>query len=41
MSTASLYEKDFCAWTEKQAELLRRLPPLHEDWFPSPRVAHA
>src|SRR5262249_8205852 len=27
-STESLYEEDFYAWTEQQAALLRRLPPL-------------
>jgi hypothetical protein len=27
-STESLYEDDFYAWTQRQAELLRRLPPL-------------
>jgi Domain of unknown function DUF29 len=27
-STQSLYEEDFYAWTQQQAELLRRLPPL-------------
>jgi hypothetical protein len=26
LSTASLYEEDFYAWTQQQAELLRRLP---------------
>jgi Domain of unknown function DUF29 len=26
MSTQSLYEEDFYAWTQQQAELLRRLP---------------
>src|SRR6266566_8405703 len=26
--TASLYEEDFYAWTQQQAELLRRLPPV-------------
>jgi Domain of unknown function DUF29 len=28
MSTTSLYEEDFYAWTRQQAALLRRLPPL-------------
>jgi hypothetical protein len=28
MSTQSLYDEDFYAWTQQQAELLRRLPPL-------------
>jgi hypothetical protein len=28
MSTTSLYEEDFYAWTQQQAALLRRLPPL-------------
>jgi DNA-binding PucR family transcriptional regulator len=28
MSTESLYEEDFYAWTQRQAELLRRLPAL-------------
>ena len=27
-STESLYEEDFYAWTQRQAELLRRLPPF-------------
>ena len=27
-STESLYEEDFYAWTQRQAALLRRLPPL-------------
>jgi Domain of unknown function DUF29 len=27
-SIKSLYEEDFYAWTQQQAELLRRLPPL-------------
>jgi hypothetical protein len=27
-STESLYEEDFYAWTQQQAALLRRLPPL-------------
>jgi hypothetical protein len=27
MSTESLYEEDFYAWTQHQAELLRRLRP--------------
>ena len=27
-STESLYEEDFYAWTQQQADLLRRLPPL-------------
>jgi Domain of unknown function DUF29 len=26
MSTQSLYDEDFSAWTQQQAELLRRLP---------------
>src|SRR6266576_1996434 len=28
LSTASLYEEDFYAWTQRQAELLRRLPAV-------------
>jgi len=28
MSTESLYEQDFYAWTQQQAELLRRLPAI-------------
>jgi hypothetical protein len=28
LSTASLYEEDFYAWTQQQAELLRRLPAV-------------
>ena len=28
MSTQSLYDEDFYAWTQQQAELLRRLPPV-------------
>jgi hypothetical protein len=28
VSTESLYEEDFYAWTQRQAELLRRLPAL-------------
>ena len=28
MSTESLYEEDFYAWTQRQAELLRRLPAV-------------
>jgi hypothetical protein len=28
MSTESLYEEDFYAWTQQQAELLRRLPAI-------------
>jgi hypothetical protein len=28
MSTTSLYDEDFYAWTQQQAALLRRLPPL-------------
>lgn len=27
MTTDALYEEDFYAWTQQQAELLRRLPP--------------
>jgi Domain of unknown function DUF29 len=27
-ATESLYDEDFYAWTQRQAELLRRLPPL-------------
>ena len=30
-STESLYEQDFYAWTQQQAELLRRLPPFGND----------
>jgi len=31
VSTESLYEADFYAWTQQQAELLRRLPALGND----------
>ena len=30
-STESLYEEDFYAWTQRQAALLRRLPPLGDE----------
>jgi hypothetical protein len=31
MSTQSLYDEDFYAWTQQQGELLRRLPsPVNE-----------
>ncbi|HKM69015.1 MAG TPA: DUF29 family protein [Stellaceae bacterium] len=31
MSTESLYEEDFHAWTQQQAELLRRLPATGDE----------
>lgn len=33
-TTASLYDEDFYAWTQQQAELLRRLPPIANRFDP-------
>jgi len=41
VASDTLYEEDFYAWTQQQADLLRRLPAEiigsgDEDWFPEP-----
>src|ERR1700737_4166390 len=38
LSTASLYEEDFYAWTQQQAELLRHLPAIGNEFDPQ-RIA--